>query len=106
MARSKKKWDESSVTRDENGRFVAWSMDIQVGGQRIQRSGSDAPQYRQPPAQAPYGQQYPPGMTPQHQNMIELKRQLDQKMWENQQRNTVWPAKLSSRRTSKKPKSA
>jgi len=99
MARSaKKKWDEGKVTRDENGRFVAQSfhMDIQVGGQRIQRSGQTNP-YNDIP--------YAPGMTPQHQQMIDLKRQLDQRMFRNQQNNTVNPTRLSARR-SRKPKIA
>lgn len=94
---AKKKWDENKVSRDESGRFVSWSMDIQVGGQRIQRSGPDPSRPSAPAVQGnPYGNRYAPGMTPAHQNMIDMKRQLDEKMWRNQQNNTVNRTTLSS----------
>ena len=103
MARSKKKWDESSVTRDENGRFVAWSMDIQVGGQRIQRSG---PNVQQPPRPASSRPPAPIGISPSHQKMIDMKQRWNQQMLENLRNNRVSPTTHSSRRSSKKPKIA
>lgn len=105
MARSaKKKWDESKVTRDESGRFVAqaYHMDIQVGGQRIQRSGQNPPQSIPAPQPVvnPYtNQPYAPGMTPGHQKLIDMKSRWDQQMFRNQQNN-------QSARRSRKPKNA
>lgn len=102
--RSNNKWDESKVARDENGRFVAWSMYIEGGGQKIERSGPDLPRRVPQPAPDvnPYtNQPYPRGMTPSHQRLIDMKRQWDRQMYENQQNNTISPTQFSSRRTRK-----
>ena len=100
--RAKRKWNEANVTRDENGRFVAWSMHIEAGGKTIRRSGPDTPSPRTTPRPAvnPYtNQPYAPGMTPGHQRLIDMKGRWDQQMFRNQQNN-------QGARRRRKPKTA
>jgi hypothetical protein len=93
MAKSRR-FDESKVTRDANGRFVSWSMDIQVGGQRVQSSGPDARPKPSRPAPSPY----PPALSPSHQNMMDLNRQLRERMIRDLRNNTISPTEFSYKR--------
>jgi len=91
MARSKKKWDESSVTRDESGRFVAQVNVPMLGGQ-----GSNPLYQRQLQLQQGRVQRIQQSTTPAGQQQI-LQQFRDQ---QQRQLNRLGGVSSSRRRSS------